>query len=199
VACGETTSSTSAVDSGSDANADSSNVDCSLVGCAQPPLCSTGCTEVCGCCSCGEGQIEVRSGASYRCVNGCYAALDAGAETWVRFQVNQGAGPCPTENGCSWEWVVSPDGAVATTKQGVSGQATMSSEDASALDAILTSAAFQASMQSGFTCDPPPTDIGYSFTLELAQATYQQDVTGCITTGPQGNLAQSAAELVTQY
>jgi hypothetical protein len=54
-------------------------INCALVGCAMPPLCATGCTEVCGCCPCGEGSVETRSGISYVCVGGCYApGADAG-------------------------------------------------------------------------------------------------------------------------
>src|SRR5262245_44090352 len=49
------------------------SIDCSMVGCAAPPLCETGCTEPCGCCSCSPGQVM----GGRVCVGGCYAA-DAG-------------------------------------------------------------------------------------------------------------------------
>lgn len=48
------------------------NVDCSKVGCAAPPLCSTGCTAACGCCSCAEGTVT----DGLRCQGGCYVAAD---------------------------------------------------------------------------------------------------------------------------
>lgn len=51
------------------------SIDCSLVGCAAPPMCSTGCTEPCGCCPCVDGQIM----GSVVCKGGCYVALDGGA------------------------------------------------------------------------------------------------------------------------
>ena len=94
---------------------------------------------------------------------------------------------------------MTPDGAVATDKEGVTGQATMTGTDLSALDQILTSSEFLTGMQRGFTCDPPPTDIGYSITLELTKATYQQDVTGCVVSGPAANPAQKAVQLVSKY
>lgn len=47
--------------------------DCSQVGCAPPPLCSTGCKEVCGCCSCAEGSVS----GGLQCTGGCYVPLDA--------------------------------------------------------------------------------------------------------------------------
>jgi hypothetical protein len=186
-------------DAGSDA--DASSVDCSLVGCAPPPLCSTGCTEPCGCCPCAEGEIATRGGTSYRCTGGCFAEVDADASSsaWLRFQVNEAAGPCPTLDGCKWQWIVTPEGAVATEKEGVTGQASMSAGDLSALDSILKSSAFMTGMQVGFTCDLPPTDIFYSIRLELTQVTYEQTVTGCVLSGPAGNPAQKAVKLVIKY
>jgi hypothetical protein len=51
------------------------SVDCSLVGCAMPPLCSTGCTEPCGCCPCEEGMVN----GVLVCLGGCWAdGVDAG-------------------------------------------------------------------------------------------------------------------------
>jgi hypothetical protein len=52
---------------------------CANVGCALPPLCSQGCTAVCGCCACAPGD---RNG-DLVCVGGCYAPLqstDAGSD-----------------------------------------------------------------------------------------------------------------------
>ena len=50
----------------------SGGIDCSLVGCAAPPLCSEGCQAECGCCPCGEGQINTVDGVDYVCTNGCW-------------------------------------------------------------------------------------------------------------------------------
>jgi hypothetical protein len=47
-------------------------VDCSKVGCAPPPLCSTGCTETCGCCSCADGTVQ----GGLKCMGGCYVPMD---------------------------------------------------------------------------------------------------------------------------
>lgn len=47
-------------------------VDCSNAGCAAPPLCSTGCTAVCGCCPCAEGTVQ----SGLRCTGGCYVPVD---------------------------------------------------------------------------------------------------------------------------
>ena len=52
----------------------SSPPDCARVGCAQPPLCSEGCREPCGCCPCSPG---VRSGDLICTMNGCYASAAA--------------------------------------------------------------------------------------------------------------------------
>ena len=50
--------------------------DCSNVGCAPPPMCSTGCTEVCGCCSCLEGVTM----GNLVCVGGCWDTLVVGGD-----------------------------------------------------------------------------------------------------------------------
>jgi len=52
-----------------------SAIDCSAVGCAAPPLCSTGCTEPCGCCPCSAGDMQ----GSLVCVGGCFAAVGGAA------------------------------------------------------------------------------------------------------------------------
>jgi hypothetical protein len=47
-------------------------IDCSMVGCALPPACEVGCSEVCGCCPCGEGQVQ----GDRVCRGGCWALGD---------------------------------------------------------------------------------------------------------------------------
>ena len=51
---------------------DLGSIDCSRVGCAPPPLCSSGCTAACGCCACAEETVE----GGLRCTGGCYAPVD---------------------------------------------------------------------------------------------------------------------------
>jgi hypothetical protein len=64
---------------------------CANVGCALPPLCSTGCQETCGCCSCAPGE---RNGDLVCTSAGCYAPappVDAGTGVCaLPFEV----GPC---------------------------------------------------------------------------------------------------------
>jgi hypothetical protein len=48
---------------------------CANVGCSAPPLCSTGCQAVCGCCTCSPGE---RNGALVCTSAGCYAEAPAG-------------------------------------------------------------------------------------------------------------------------
>ena len=54
-----------------------SSVNCALVGCAAPPLCSTGCTDTCGCCPCSEGSTQ----GTLVCTGGCWASSGAGGAT----------------------------------------------------------------------------------------------------------------------
>ena len=60
-------------DAGSDAA-----LDCSTVGCSPPPLCDTGCTARCGCCSCARGETLRLDGGSLVCSDGCYEPADSG-------------------------------------------------------------------------------------------------------------------------
>ena len=48
------------------------SVDCSTIGCAPPPMCSVGCTAVCGCCACGEGTTQ----GDLICTGGCWRPLE---------------------------------------------------------------------------------------------------------------------------
>lgn len=51
----------------------SSSIDCSAVGCAAPPMCDTGCEAPCGCCPCGDGQVQAVNGEDLVCTGGCWA------------------------------------------------------------------------------------------------------------------------------
>jgi hypothetical protein len=79
-----------------------STIDCSLVGCAMPPLCANGCTATCGCCPCAEGTWQ----DNLVCQGGCWAAPDAGvdsgfvADAFESFRLTQSFGPCPPESDC---------------------------------------------------------------------------------------------------
>jgi hypothetical protein len=51
----------------------SSSIDCSVVGCAAPPMCDTGCEAPCVCCPCGDGQVLTENGQDLVCTGGCWA------------------------------------------------------------------------------------------------------------------------------
>lgn len=59
------------------ASGGSGGIDCSNVGCAQPPMCDVGCQETCGCCSCGEGSEEPTTGGYLECTGGCWTFVAA--------------------------------------------------------------------------------------------------------------------------
>jgi hypothetical protein len=68
-----------------------------------------------------------------------------------------------------------------------------------ALDVIVSSAPFLEGMAKGFVCDRPPTDVFVSLRLDRDGATQTQGVTGCVFSGPTGNLPRRVNELVTKY
>jgi hypothetical protein len=118
---------------------------------------------------------------------------------WQRLGLDNGSGPCPPQMSCSSGWVVSPDGHIAKTRGGDAGAAQMTPSDLLALDAIVSSAPFLEGMAEGFVCDRPPTDVFVSLRLDRDGVTQTQGVTGCVFSGPVGNLPRRVNELVTKY
>jgi hypothetical protein len=139
--------------------------------------------------------------------DGIDAARDAPADLvvvgdalakWQKLAVDNGVGPCPQKS-CSSSWVVSPDGHIAKSRDGDAGVAQMTSSDLIELDSIVSSRAFLDGMTSGFVCEQPPTDVSVSLRLERDGASQTQPVTGCVFSGPSGNLPRRVNELVTKY
>jgi len=65
--------------------------------------------------------------------------------------------------------------------------------DATALGsirALIDGPEFRRDLRDGLQCDQPPTDISWQVKLELPTETLQRDATGCLTTGPDGNIAR---------
>jgi hypothetical protein len=88
---------------------------------------------------------------------------------------------------------------MAKTHMGDAGAAQMTSTDLADLDGIVSSTAFVDGMAKGFTCDRPPTDISVNLRWTRNGLPQQQDVTGCTTTGPNGNLPRRVSDLLTKY
>jgi len=97
---GGTSGSGGAATGGSGNVAGTGGIDCSNVGCAQPPMCDVGCTAQCGCCSCGDGGEQPAPGGYLLCTGGCWtfvaakpcggiAGTSCGADEW-----------CDLPNGC---------------------------------------------------------------------------------------------------
>ena len=117
---------------------------------------------------------------------------------WQKLGVVKGSGPCPTAS-CSSSWDVSPDGHIAKSRLGDAGVAQMTPDDLSELDSIVSSQPFVDGMTNGFVCDQPPTDVFVSLRLDRAGVSQTQGVTGCVFSGPMGNLPRRVNDLVTKY
>ena len=118
---------------------------------------------------------------------------------WQRLGLDNGFGPCPPQVSCSSSWSVSPDGHIAKVITGDAGSVQMTSADLNELDTIITSAPFLAGMANGFVCDRPPTDVFISLRLEKDGGSQTQGVTGCVFSGPAGNLPRRVNEILTKY
>jgi hypothetical protein len=119
--------------------------------------------------------------------------------TWQRLGLDNGSGPCPPQLSCSSSWVVSPDGHIAKISLGDAGVAQMTPTDLAELDSIVSSAPFLDGMAKGFVCGQPPTDVFVRLLLERDGTSQTQGVTGCVFSGPAGNLPRRVNELVTKY
>jgi hypothetical protein len=145
-------------------------------------------------CLCGAPAID-RSG-SY-----CFSEdAPVPGRDWSSFRFAQGAGPCPPESTCRWTWSVTPDGAVVTDKEGVPGAATLGAADLAEVDALVRSDEVLKNMVQGQFCGPPPTDVSISLTIDAGgPAPLEQDVTGCVFSGPDGDPIARLWEIVRVY
>lgn len=85
---------------------------CAMAGCAAPPLCAEGCTALCGCCLCTEGEARDIDGLKHACVGGCWAPVDVTCE-YLGTQYSYGA-TFPASDGCN-ECECLPDGTISCT------------------------------------------------------------------------------------
>jgi hypothetical protein len=123
---------------------------------------------------------------------------DAARTLWQKLTVANGFGPCPQKS-CMSSWAVSPEGHIAKTREGDAGVVQMTPSDWIELDSIVSSRAFLDGMTNGFVCDQPPTDVSVSLRLDRDGASQTQAVTGCVFSGPSGNLPRRVNELVVKY
>jgi len=119
--------------------------------------------------------------------------------TWQKLELDNGSGPCPPQLSCSSSWVVSPDGHIAKISLGDAGAAQLTPTDLAELDSIVMSAPFLDGMANGFVCGQPPTDVFVRLRLDRDGTSQTQGVTGCVFSGPAGNLPRRVNELVTKY
>ncbi|MBM4362290.1 MAG: hypothetical protein FJ104_06390 [Deltaproteobacteria bacterium] len=162
--------------------------------CAEGERCvALGCAFVGACepdgsrCSCGGPAI---------CMYGSACNLEArvgpGGE-WLRVELLQGAGPCPPGEPCTWRWSVTPDGVREYDENGVAGTDRLDDLAMQELDRLIDGPELRPGLVSGFDCAPPPTDIGVTLRLELPGRTLERDVTGCVVSGPEGNIPARVA------
>jgi hypothetical protein len=114
-------------------------------------------------------------------------------------EIGQQWGPCPPSVPCSNWWTLFYDGSVDLIKKSVKSKTTVSVTDLVAMQKILASAAFQQGIKTGFACDPPPTDISVHMKLKVSGVSHQQNVTGCVMSGPKGNAADKLFKILTKY
>lgn len=163
---------------------------CTALSCADSSFCAYDST---GTCACGGPTI-------CRSARECGPIAIAGPRgVWQEIDVLEGAGPCPDGQPCTWTWKASANGALAINKNGVASTAQLSQDDLSRLNQLIDGTEVRVGMRDGFKCDLPPTDVGYSLHLVLDTQSFDQDVTGCATTGPDNNTVKQITTMLTAY
>jgi hypothetical protein len=136
------------------------------------------------------------------CINArfCNPIADYGPRgQWTALEFTQASGPCPTPDGCTSTWRLTPDGHLAMTKSGTPSTATVDAGQLETIVMFIDGPELRRSLRDGFQCDQPPTDVGWQLKLELSTETLQKDVTGCLTTGPSGNIPQQVFDYIKNY
>jgi hypothetical protein len=167
--------------------AGSGGIDCSMVGCAMPPMCATGCTERCGCCPCADGTWR----GNLVCRGGCWAVPDAGVDSdpaagaFESFRLTQSFGPCPSGSDCVGYIDLDKAGQLlrdplSSLGAPVGSASVMPAELASAI-AVFTDPALVKLLDAGSPPCVPPTDIFENMKLVAGGVTHQNSTTFCDT------------------
>lgn len=177
--------SSSITGSGGSSGTGGSTIDCSMVGCAMPPMCATGCTETCGCCPCAEGTWQ----GNLVCQGGCWAVPDAGVDSgptagvFESFRLTQSYGPCPSGSDCVG--YIDLDKAGQLLRDPVSsvgapvGSANVTPAELASAVAVFTDPALVKLLDASSPPCVPPTDIFESMKLVAGGVTHQNSTTMC--------------------
>lgn len=158
------------------------------------------CRSTSSCAYLGDGTCQC--GGPDPCINArfCNPTADYGpGGQWTALEFTQASGPCPTPGGCTSTWRLTPDGNLAISKNGIPSTATVDAGQLQTIIGFIDGPELRRALRDGLQCDPPPTDVGWQLKLELSTQTLQQDATGCMTTGPSGNIAQQIFDYIKNY
>jgi hypothetical protein len=173
------------VGSGGSGGTKGSTIDCSMVGCSMPPMCATGCTATCGCCSCAEGTWQ----GNLVCRGGCWAVPDAGVDSgpataaFESFRLTQSFGPCPPQSDCVG--YIDLDQAGRLRRDGFSGASVpVASADVTPAElataiTVFTDPALVKLLDASAPPCVPPTDIFEKMQLVAGGVTHANSTTTC--------------------
>ena len=137
------------------------------------------------------------------CLDG--TCVDFPPATWLSFAVDHrqrgvmSPPACHAGEGCSL-WKITPDARVIVSHDGVETTSTLSAEDFSTIDQILRTRAFRQDEKDGFHCSPRPAGVPtIALAFEYRNSTIANEVTGCVLSGPPGNVPQRLNQIVQRY
>ncbi|HVU00643.1 MAG TPA: hypothetical protein VHE30_02795 [Polyangiaceae bacterium] len=163
---------------------------CAATRCVNTSACTYQSGGECGC------------GGTAQCIAGAFcnpvAAVGKKGD-FVSIEVQVGSGPCPPGNTCSSWWKITADGGLAAMKSGEPISSQISAGDLAEITYLVNGPELRNALEKGIACDQPPTDVGETIILTLSSGELQRDVTGCVFSGPSGNVFQQVDAIVKRY
>jgi hypothetical protein len=121
-----------------------------------------------------------------------------GAWTQLEVQRVDGFSSCPTIP-CASNWRIGADGGVMASRQGQPVTSALSVEDLDRLRLIADGPELRTALRDGITCGPSSTETNITIRLEFGSETLERVATGCVTSGPTGNVFERLYKLVERY
>jgi hypothetical protein len=85
------------------------------------------------------------------------------------------------------------------SKLGTQSTATLPQAELEVLNELLDSPEVRVGARDGFECGPGLVDTSISLILVVADQSFNQNISGCVSLGPEGNAVQQIHDLITKY
>jgi hypothetical protein len=147
-------------------------------------------------CECAPTEPGIGNMGSF--CNSIASAGQRGAWTQLEVQTIEGFGSCPTFP-CASYWRIGADGGVMASRNGQPVTSMLSVEDLDRLRLIADGPELRTALRDGIACGPGSTEHNFTFRLVFGSETLEREATGCVVSGPAGNVFERLYNLVKEY